>query len=114
MPEAPHLAEPAGDYQTLHEFVRDARQNLPDNIWDYLVGATETETTMRRNRLALDQIGLRPRVLRDVVARRLHEQPVRHEAAHPGDAGAGRLARILPSRRRGDGGAGLGRRSACR
>ena len=66
MPEAPHLAEPAGDYQTLHEFVRDARQNLPDNIWDYLVGATETETTMRRNRLALDQIGLRPRVCRDV------------------------------------------------
>jgi isopentenyl diphosphate isomerase/L-lactate dehydrogenase-like FMN-dependent dehydrogenase len=66
MPEAPHLAEPAGDYQTLHEFVRDARLKLPDNIWDYLVGATETETTMRRNRLALDQIGLRPRVCRDV------------------------------------------------
>jgi isopentenyl diphosphate isomerase/L-lactate dehydrogenase-like FMN-dependent dehydrogenase len=66
MPEAPHLAEPAGDYQTLHEFVRDARRNLPENIWDYLVGATETETTMRRNRLALDQIGLRPRVCRDV------------------------------------------------
>jgi glycolate oxidase len=66
MPEAPHLAEPAGDYQTLHEFVRDARLKLPDNIWDYLVGATETETTMRRNRLALDQIALRPRVCRDV------------------------------------------------
>jgi glycolate oxidase len=66
MPEAPHLAEPAGDYQTLHEFVREARQRLPDNIWDYLVGATETETTMRRNRLALDQIALRPRVCRDV------------------------------------------------
>ncbi len=66
MPQAPHLAEPDGDYQTLHEFVRDARQRLPDNIWDYLVGATETETTMRRNRLALDQLALRPRVCRDV------------------------------------------------
>jgi glycolate oxidase len=66
MPEAPHLADPSGDYQTLHEFVRDARQRLPDNIWDYLIGATETETTMRRNRLALDQLALRPRVCRDV------------------------------------------------
>jgi glycolate oxidase len=68
MPEAPHLTEPSGDYQTLHEFVRDARARLPDNIWDYLVGATETETTMRRNRLALDLLGLRPRVCRDVSA----------------------------------------------
>jgi glycolate oxidase len=68
MAKAPHLTEPDGDYQTLHEFVRDARQRLPDNIWDYLIGATETETTMRRNRLALDQIALRPRVCRDVSA----------------------------------------------
>ena len=64
--KAPHLAEPEGDYQTLHEFVAAARKNLPANIWDYLIGATETETTMRRNRLALDTIALRPRVMRDV------------------------------------------------
>ncbi len=63
---APHLAEPSGDFQTLHEFVAAARKNLPDNIWDYLIGATETETTMRRNRLALDSLALRPRVLCDV------------------------------------------------
>ena len=63
---APHLTEPTGDYQTLHEFVAAARRNLPDNIWDYLIGATETETTMRRNRLALDSLALRPRVLCDV------------------------------------------------
>ena len=63
---APHLTEPTGDYQTLHEFIAAARKNLPDNIWDYLIGATETETTMRRNRLALDSLALRPRVLCDV------------------------------------------------
>ena len=63
---APHLTEPTGDFQTLHEFVAAARRNLPDNIWDYLIGATETETTMRRNRLALDSLALRPRVLCDV------------------------------------------------
>ncbi len=66
MPETLHLTELGGDYQTLHEFIPAARAKLSDNIWGYLVGATETETTMRRNRLALDQIALRPRVCRDV------------------------------------------------
>jgi glycolate oxidase len=53
-------------FETLHEIVKAARQRLNHNIWDYLVGATETETTLRRNRLALDSLALRPRVLRDV------------------------------------------------
>jgi len=66
MAHAPHLVELAGEYQTLQEFIPAARAKLSDNIWGYLVGATETETTMRRNRLALDQIALRPRVCRDV------------------------------------------------
>src|SRR5437660_12528599 len=54
------------DFQNLHEIVRKARQNLDQNAWDYIVGGTETETTLRRNRMALDQIAFRPRVLRDV------------------------------------------------
>ena len=41
-------------FQTLHEIVRAARRNLAGGAWDYLVGGTETETTLRRNRLALD------------------------------------------------------------
>ena len=45
-------------FLTLHEFVKEAKKHLNANVWDYLVGATETETTMRRNRLALDQIAL--------------------------------------------------------
>ena len=53
-------------FQTLHEIVRAARRNLAGGPWDYLVGGTETETTLRRNRLALDSLALRPRVLRDV------------------------------------------------
>src|ERR1700759_5330263 len=52
-------------FQNLHEFVRKARANLHQNAWDYIVGAAETETTMRRNRMALDEIAFRPRVLRD-------------------------------------------------
>ena len=48
-------------FQNLHEFVRKARANLNQNAWDYIVGAAETETTMRRNRMALDEIAFRPR-----------------------------------------------------
>jgi isopentenyl diphosphate isomerase/L-lactate dehydrogenase-like FMN-dependent dehydrogenase len=53
-------------FQNLHEFVTQARTNLDRNNWDYLIGGSETETTLARYRLALDAIGFRPRVLRDV------------------------------------------------
>lgn len=56
------------DFETLHEIVQRARQNLGQNDWDYIVGGSETETTLRRNRLALDSIAFRPRVLRDVAS----------------------------------------------
>ena len=54
------------EFQTLHEIVKKARQNLDQNDWDYIVGGTESETTLRRNRMALDSLAFRPRVLRDV------------------------------------------------
>src|ERR1700744_6675274 len=54
-------------FQNLHEFVHRARANLNQNAWDYICGAAETETTMRRNRMALDEIAFRPRVLNDVA-----------------------------------------------
>jgi glycolate oxidase len=53
-------------FQTLQEIVKAARQNLAPGPWDYLVGGAETETTLKRNRQALDSIAFRPRVLRDV------------------------------------------------
>jgi isopentenyl diphosphate isomerase/L-lactate dehydrogenase-like FMN-dependent dehydrogenase len=53
-------------FTTLHEIVRAARMNLAPGPWDYLIGGTETETTLRRNRQALDSVAFRPRVLRDV------------------------------------------------
>ena len=54
------------EFLNLHEVVAKARQNLDQNSWDYIVGGVETETTLRRNRMALDTIAFRPRVLRDV------------------------------------------------
>src|SRR5216683_8027667 len=53
-------------FQTLHEIVRAARMNLAPGPWDYMVGGAETETTLRRNRLGIDSLAFRPRVLRDV------------------------------------------------
>src|ERR1700685_1450844 len=54
------------EFLNLHEIVAKARQNLHQNAWDYIVGGVETETTLRRNRMALDTVAFRPRVLRDV------------------------------------------------
>jgi glycolate oxidase len=58
----------ADRFSTLHEIVRAARTNLAPGPWDYLIGGAETETTLRRNRQALDSLAFRPRVLRDVSA----------------------------------------------
>src|SRR5438270_5058758 len=61
------MASKLGDrFSTLHEIVRAARDNLAPGPWDYLIGGAESETTLRRNRQALDSIAFRPRVLRDV------------------------------------------------
>src|SRR5256712_1776111 len=54
-------------FQTLHEIVRAARMNLAPGPWDYLAGGAETETTLRRNRQALDSLAFRPRGLRNVA-----------------------------------------------
>ncbi|HTP63609.1 MAG TPA: alpha-hydroxy acid oxidase, partial [Burkholderiales bacterium] len=59
---APHT-EP---FLTLQEIIAAARRNLAPGPWSYLIGGAETETTVRRNRQALDSIAFRPRVLRDV------------------------------------------------
>lgn len=62
------LSNTDGDFLNLHELVKVARLKLDQYIWDYLVGGSETETTLRRNRLALDSIALCPRVLVDVAS----------------------------------------------
>ena len=59
---APHVDQ----FLTLTEIVAAARSNLAPGPWSYLVGGAETETTVKRNRQALDSIAFRPRVLRDV------------------------------------------------
>ncbi|MHA1165860.1 MAG: alpha-hydroxy-acid oxidizing protein, partial [Alphaproteobacteria bacterium] len=53
-------------FEVLHEFVEPARANVRPETWDYLMGGAETETSLNRNRMAIDELALRPRVLRDV------------------------------------------------
>lgn len=54
------------DARTMGEFAAEAHRTLSPAVWDYLIGGAETETTIVRNRAALDAREFRPRVLRDV------------------------------------------------
>ena len=54
------------DFTTSHDMIVMAKRNLSQDNWDYICGAAESETSLRRNRLALDCLAFRPRVLRDV------------------------------------------------
>jgi len=54
------------DFVTTEEIIQKARRRLSQGAWDYLVGGSESETTLRRNRLAFDRIAFRPRILVDV------------------------------------------------
>ena len=55
------------EIRTIAEFFPLAQARLEPRDWDYLAGGAESETTMLRNRQALDSIAFRPRVLRDMT-----------------------------------------------
>jgi len=54
------------DFVSNEEIIQEARRRVNQGAWDYLVGGSESETTLRRNRLAFDRIAFRPRILIDV------------------------------------------------
>lgn len=60
------MSDLAAEYPSLHDIVQRAFNNLSDGAWGYLAGGAETETTLRRNRMALDKLALKPRVCRNV------------------------------------------------
>ena len=53
-------------FNTTHEMLVMAKRNLSHDEWDYINGAAESETSLRRNRQAIDSLAFRPRILRDV------------------------------------------------
>jgi glycolate oxidase len=62
-PKTTHVAK---ELLTTTEIVALAKQRLTADQWEFIVGGAETETTILRNRYALDAIAFRPRVLRNV------------------------------------------------
>jgi isopentenyl diphosphate isomerase/L-lactate dehydrogenase-like FMN-dependent dehydrogenase len=54
------------EFLTLHEIVQAARSRLGRDEWDYLLGGSESETTMKRNRAAFERLALKARVMNDV------------------------------------------------
>jgi glycolate oxidase len=54
------------DYISTTQIVRAARAKLEPHAWDYIVGGAETETTLRRNRAAIEKYAFCARVLRNV------------------------------------------------
>src|SRR5215813_13701681 len=54
------------DFVSNEEIIQEARRRVNQGAWDYLVGSSESETTLRQNRLAFDRIAFRPRILVDV------------------------------------------------
>lgn len=70
-------------FRTNHEIIRRARRNARGPVWDYLAGASESETAMRRNRFGLDSIALKPRVLRDVSKLNLTTKIIGHRSRIP-------------------------------
>ena len=76
---APHVEE----FLTLQEIVAAARRNLQPGPWSYLVGGAETETTVRRNRMALDSLAFRPRVLRNVASVDCRGSFLKHSLSMP-------------------------------
>ena len=57
----------ARDFVSNEEIIQEAYRTLSQGAWDYLTGGSESETTMRRNRLAFDRIAFRPRILVNVA-----------------------------------------------
>ncbi len=60
------MTKSSNEFSTLHQIVKAAYKNLDQNPWDYIVGGSDTETTLKRNRSAIDKLTFRPRVLNDV------------------------------------------------
>ena len=70
-------------FEVLHEFYNPAKANITNETWDYLMGGGETETTLERNRMAIDQIVFRPRVLRNVEKVNARAQVLGHDVRLP-------------------------------
>jgi isopentenyl diphosphate isomerase/L-lactate dehydrogenase-like FMN-dependent dehydrogenase len=54
------------EFVSLQEIAIAAKSRMSPQAWDYLSGGSDSETTLKRNRYAIDSIAFRPRVFVDV------------------------------------------------
>ncbi len=75
--------DPVSQFLTIPEIIRAAEHNLPPEIWDYASGGADTETTLRRNRVAMERFALCQRVLAGVPQRDTSTTFLGHQLSTP-------------------------------
>lgn len=70
-------------FLTTAELVAEAKRRLPAAAWDWVCGGAESESTVARNRSALDAVCFRPRVLRNVEDTNVRAEFLGRERALP-------------------------------
>jgi glycolate oxidase len=69
-----HAKQQEATFRSLTEMVQLAQKHLERGDWDYLVGAADTEASLRRNRAAVESWVFKPRILNDVSAVSIESQ----------------------------------------
>ncbi len=67
MSRLPALQNIPADLVCAEDYARHARNHLPADVYEYVVGGGGDELSLRRNREALDHLLILPRVLRDLT-----------------------------------------------
>jgi 4-hydroxymandelate oxidase len=67
----------------VEDFEEEARQRLPQMVFDYFAGGAGDEWTLEENRRAFDRWLLRPRILNDVSQVDLRTEVLGHEVTFP-------------------------------
>ena len=67
----------------LHELIPLARQTVKQDVWGFVTTGSDSEAALRRNRLAIDALALRPKMLTDVSEIDVSTEVFGHELALP-------------------------------
>ena len=70
-------------FETITEIIRAARMRLTPGLWDHASGGVESETTLRRNRLAMETVAFRPRLLRGIARADIRTTLLGHAVESP-------------------------------
>ena len=75
--------KPSAEFGCAQQVLEAGRKAVSKVTWDYINGAAGSETTLRRNRYALDSYAFLPRVLRDVSKVDISTSVIGHKLRMP-------------------------------